>query len=68
MSLEVRTVTVRLFPHMRMCERRMDTEKERETACRLWPATGSGELISGERERLRERERERERERARDRV
>ena len=50
MSLEVGTVTVYLFTHMRMCERRMDTEKERETACRLWQATRSGELICGERE------------------
>ena len=42
----------------------MDTEKEIETACRLWQATASGELIFGDRQTERDRERERERERA----
>ena len=50
----------------------MDTEKDRETSCRLWQATGSGELICGEREREREiaidRVKERERGRACERV
>ena len=62
MSLEVKTVTVCSFTHIRM-----DTEKERKTTCRRWPATGSSELICGERERGRERERERGRERGRER-
>ena len=61
MSLQVRTVAMCLFTHMRMCERERWTQrkKEREIACRLWQATESGELMWRQRERVKEREGER---------
>ena len=41
-----------------VCERDGCTQRKRETACQLWPATASGELICGKRERERKRETE----------
>ena len=62
MSLEVRTVTVCLFTHMRMCVRDTDGHRERKRDC-LSTVVSDG-IWRTDMWRQTERERERERERA----
>ena len=66
MSLEVRTVTVCLFTHMRMCVRETDGHRERKSDC--LSTVASDGIRRTDMGRQTERERERERKRASDRV
>ena len=68
MSLEVRTVTVCLFMHMRMCERDEWTQRKKDCLSTVASDVIRRTHMWRERERERERKRERERERMRDRV